>query len=227
MIYSVEDNEGIRNLVTYTLTMTGYPATGFPDAAAFWDGMARETPKLIILDIMLPGEDGVSILRRLRADAKTVGIPVIMLSAKSAEYDKVESLEIGADDYVTKPFGMMELIARVKAVLRRCEPKAGSPELILGGVRLNRETHVAFAGEDALPLTFREFELLAFLMENAGRAFDRDTILDAVWGEDYFGGARTVDMHVQTLRKKLGAYADQIQTVHGLGYRMGGGDHAQ
>lgn len=226
MIYFVEDNESIRNLVVYTLSMTGFPAAGFSCAKDFWAQMQKEFPKLILLDIMLPGEDGVSILRELRQNPKTVGIPVIMLSAKSAEYDKVESLEIGADDYVTKPFGMMELIARIRAVLRRCEPKEGVSEIRIGGIRLNRDTHTATAGGEPLPLTFREFALLAFLMENAGRAFDRDQLLDAVWGADYFGGARTVDMHIQTLRKKLGRCAEQIQTVHGLGYKMGG-DHAQ
>ena len=224
MIYYVEDNEGIRNLVIYTLTATGYEARGFAEAASFWRGMEEQLPEMILLDIMLPDESGVQLLEKLRDDPRTVGIPVIMLTARGEEEDKVESFEIGADDYVTKPFGMMELLARVKAVLRRCRAEKALPGLTVGGISMDRERHTVQAHGRNVYLTFREFELLRFLMEHEGRAFDRDKLLDAVWGVDYVGGARTVDMHIQTLRKKLGPCANQIETIYGLGYKIGGGE---
>ncbi len=224
MIYYVEDNEGIRNLVIYTLTATGYEARGFAEAASFWRGMEEQLPEMILLDIMLPDESGVQLLEKLRDDPRTVAIPVIMLTARGEEEDKVESFEIGADDYVTKPFGMMELLARVKAVLRRCRAEKALPGLTVGGISMDRERHTVQANGRNVYLTFREFELLRFLMEHEGRAFDRDKLLDAVWGVDYVGGARTVDMHIQTLRKKLGPCANQIETIYGLGYKIGGGE---
>ena len=226
MIYYVEDNEGIRNLVTYTLNMTGFEAEGFADGEAFFKALETTFPELVLLDVMLPGEDGVSILGRLRHDARFSGIPVIMITAKGEESDKIEGLECGADDYVTKPFGMMELIARVKAVLRRSSGR-GEGALVLGGIRLDREKHTVEANGQEVVLTFREFELLRFLMEHPERAFDRDRLLDEVWGAEYDGGPRTVDMHVQTIRKKLGKCASQIETIYGLGYKIGEGNHAQ
>ena len=226
MIYYVEDNEGIRNLVTYTLNMTGFEAEGFAEGASFFSAMERALPELILLDVMLPGEDGVTILTRLRRDARFSAIPVIMITARGEEADRVEGLEAGADDYVTKPFGMMELIARVKAVLRRCSRREKGA-LILGGISLDREKHTVEANGREVVLTFREFELLRFLMENPERAFDRDKLLDEVWEPEYEGGPRTVDMHVQTIRKKLGACASQIETIYGLGYKIGEGDNAQ
>lgn len=227
MIYYVEDNEGIRNLVTYTLNMTGFEAQGFPEGESFFKAMETALPELILLDVMLPGEDGVTILGRLRHDPRFSAIPVIMITAKGEEADKVEGLECGADDYVTKPFGMMELIARVKAVIRRCAGR-GEGVLTLGGIRLDREKHTVEADGKEVVLTFREFELLRYLMEHPEKAFDRDRLLDEVWGAEYEGGPRTVDMHVQTIRKKLGRCASQIETIYGLGYKIGeGNNHAQ
>ena len=226
MIYCVEDSEGIRNLVAYTLNMTGFEARGFPDGAPFFQALAEAAPDLVLLDIMLPGEDGVSILHRLRSDPRYSAIPVILLTAKGEEDDRVGGLDAGADDYVAKPFGMMELIARVKAVLRRCSRREAGV-LQLGAISLDRERHTVAIDDQPVTLTFREFELLKFLMERPARAFGRDQLLDEVWGADYEGGPRTVDMHVQTLRKKLGSAGAQIGTIHGLGYRIGGGEHAQ
>ena len=189
--------------------------------------METARPELILLDVMLPGEDGVTILGRLRRDPRFSAIPVIMITAKGEEADKVEGLECGADDYVTKPFGMMELIARVKAVIRRCAGR-GEGVLTLGGIRLDREKHTVEADGKEVVLTFREFELLRYLMEHPEKAFDRDRLLDEVWGAEYEGGPRTVDMHVQTIRKKLGRCASQIETIYGLGYKIGeGNNHAQ
>ncbi len=227
MIYCVEDNEGIRNLVTYTLAATGFEARGFESGTPFFEALGEDAPpNLVLLDIMLPGEDGVEILRRLRSDARFSAIPVIMLTAKGEEDDKVEGLDAGVDDYIAKPFGMMELVARVKAVLRRAFPRERGV-LSVAGIELDRERHIVTANGEPISLTFREFALLRFLMEHPSRAYDRDRLLDEVWGADYAGGPRTVDMHVQTLRKKLGAAGEAIETIRGLGYRIGGGNYAQ
>ena len=227
MIYCVEDDPDIRELVVYTLQSTGYGAVGFGDGAALFAALADALPELIILDIMLPGEDGMAILKRLKASGQTREIPVIMATARSSEFDKVYGLDSGADDYVAKPFGMMELIARVKAVIRRCAGR-GEGVLTLGGIRLDREKHTVEADGKEVVLTFREFELLRYLMEHPEKAFDRDRLLDEVWGAEYEGGPRTVDMHVQTIRKKLGRCASQIETIYGLGYKIGEGNvHAQ
>lgn len=225
MIYYVEDNDQTRKLVEFTLSATGYEVKGFESAAGFWAELGKRLPELVILDIMLPDEDGMQILARLKSDPRTMGVPVIMLSAKEAEYDKVMGLTAGADDYVTKPFGAMELVARVKAVLRRAAPMEEAPRLTVGEITLDAAMHTVIAAGAEVELTFKEFELLRHLMQNRGIAFSREQLLDAIWGMDYFGGTRTVDVHMQTLRKKLGACGEQIKTIYGLGYRMEGKRH--
>ena len=219
MIYYVEDDANIRELVLYTLTQTGFSARGFADANGFWAAMAEETPELVLLDLMLPGEDGLSILKRLRAAAPTRSLPVILLTARGAEYDRVTGLDCGADDYVTKPFGMMELVSRIRAVLRRASPQEKTDLLECGGISVDEQRHTVTCNGSPVTLSFKEFSLLRFLLENRGRVFSRDRLLLAVWGYDYVGGTRTVDVHVQTLRQKLGECADVIETVRGVGYR--------
>lgn len=226
MIYYVEDNASIRNLVTYALRATGLEAEGFADGAEFFPALEKRRPELVLLDVMLPGEDGVTILERLRADARTCSVPVIMVTARGEEEERVRGLECGADDYIAKPFGVMELVARVKAVLRRCSHDSRET-LRVGGIFMDCEKHLVSAHGRAVLLTFREFALLRFLMSHPGRVFERDRLLDEVWGADYEGGPRTVDMHVQTLRKKLGDCGAQIETIYALGYKMGEGEHAQ
>ncbi len=221
MIYYVEDDANIRELVIYTLNQTGLAAKGFPDAAAFFAASAEEKPSLILLDIMLPGEDGLSILKKIRANAGTTSIPVMMITAKTTEFDKVSGLDLGADDYITKPFGMAELVARVKALLRRSGMKASAERLVHGELVVDIAKHTVTVGGQNVILTYKEFSLLACLMENAGRAYTREQLLETVWGYDYEGGTRTVDVHVQTLRTKLGSSGVYIETVRGVGYRFG------
>ena len=221
MIYYVEDDANIRELVIYTLNQTGLAAKGFPDAAAFFAASAEEKPSLILLDIMLPGEDGLSILKKIRANAGTTSIPVMMITAKTTEFDKVSGLDLGADDYITKPFGMAELVARVKALLRRSGMKASAERLVHGELVVDIAKHTVTVGGQNEILTYKEFSLLACLMENAGRAYTREQLLETVWGYDYEGGTRTVDVHVQTLRTKLGSSGVYIETVRGVGYRFG------
>ena len=220
MIYYVEDDANIRELVIYTLNQTGLAAKGFPDAAAFFAASAEEKPSLILLDIMLPGEDGLSILKKIRANAGTTSIPVMMITAKTTEFDKVSGLDLGADDYITKPFGMAELVARVKALLRRSGMKASAERLVHGELVVDIAKHTVTVGGQNVILTYKEFSLLACLMENAGRAYTREQLLETVWGYDYEGGTRTVDVHVQTLRTKLGSSGVYIETVRGVGYRF-------
>ncbi len=220
MIYCVEDDGNIRDIEIYTLRSTGYEAEGFADADAFFDTIRRQKPDLILLDIMLPGEDGVSILKRLKASSETRGIPVIMATAKGAEYDKVTSLDLGADDYLVKPFGMMEMVSRVRAVLRRSGQKENERVLAVGDITLNRDSHTVTSGGERVVLTLKEFELLRVMMEHPGMVFDRDRLLSDVWGVDFGGETRTVDMHIKTLRQKLGAPAAVIETVRGVGYRI-------
>lgn len=220
VIYCVEDDNGIRDLMIYALNAAGFEARGFADGPAFWEGLREATPELILLDIMLPGEDGISILKRLRAAGN--GVPVIMATAKGAEYDKVIGLDLGADDYLAKPFGMMEMVSRVRAVLRRSRP-AGTGEVIaLGGLEMDTARHTVTAGGERVELTFKEYELLRKLMENPGRVFTRDQLLSSVWGTEYAGETRTVDVHIGTLRTKLGPFGETIETVRGVGYRMEG-----
>ncbi|MDP3448059.1 MAG: response regulator transcription factor [Eubacteriales bacterium] len=221
MIYYVEDDANIRELVIYTLNQTGLAAKGFSDAAAFFAASTEEKPSLILLDIMLPGEDGLTILRRIRANASTTSIPVMMITAKATEFDKVSGLDLGADDYIAKPFGMAELVARVKALLRRSGLKTSAERLTHGELVVDIAKHTVTVGGQNVILTYKEFSLLACLMENAGRAYTREQLLETVWGYDYEGGTRTVDVHVQTLRTKLGSSGRYVETVRGVGYRFG------
>lgn len=221
MIYYIEDDANIRELVVYTLTQTGLAARGFSDSAAFFSAMQEEKPSLVLLDIMLPGEDGLSVLKKIRASASTTSLPVMMITAKSAEYDKVTGLDLGADDYIAKPFGMAELVARVKALLRRSGMKTSADRLVCGDLAVDIAKHTVTVGNTNVLLTYKEFSLLVRLMESAGRAYTREQLLETVWGYDYEGGTRTVDVHVQTLRTKLGECGKFIETVRGVGYRFG------
>ena len=220
MIFCVEDDDSIRELMVYALMSSGFQAAGFADGPSFWRAMEEAKPELILLDIMLPGEDGISILRRLRADAHTETLPVIMSTAKGAEYDKVLGLDSGADDYLVKPFGMMEMVSRVKAVLRRSLPREQTPLLRCGDITVDRARHLVTVQGTAVSLTLKEFELLCLFVENPGLVFTRDQLLRSVWGADYLGESRTVDVHIGTLRTKLGQAGKCIGTVRGVGYRM-------
>lgn len=221
MIFCVEDDAGIRDLMIYTLNASGFRAVGFENAKEFYAALADDTPELIMLDIMLPGEDGISILKRLKADARMADIPVIMATAKGNEYDKVIGLDLGADDYLAKPFGMMEMASRVRAVLRRSGRAAEKQQLIrVGGLEMNLGEHIVTADGIRIQLTLKEFELLRTFMTNPGRAFTREQLLSSVWCEDFLGETRTVDVHVGTLRQKLGGCGKYIRTVRGVGYRL-------
>ena len=220
MIFCVEDDISSRELMIYTLKSAGFDAKGFPESTDFWKALETETPELIMLDIMLPGEDGIEILKKLRKKTKTADIPVIMATAKGTEFDKVTGLDTGADDYLVKPFGMMEMISHIKAVLRRTAPKTAINVLSSGKLLLNLDEHAVFADGEKVVLTFKEFELLKIFMENPGRVFSRDTLLEKVWGADYYGETRTVDVHIGTLRTKLGECGEYIETIRGVGYRM-------
>ena len=222
MIFCVEDDGNIRELVVYTLESTGFQARGFEDGSSFLEALALETPELVLLDIMLPGEDGMELLRKLKASKKTKDIPVIMVTAKGAEYDKVKGLDAGADDYVTKPFGMMELISRIKAVLRRSAKGSVSSEdtFGIGEIRLDPKKHEVTVHGEVVNLTLKEYELLKRLMKNSNIVLTRDQLLEDIWGYDFDGETRTVDVHVRTLRQKLGDAGEQIETVRGVGYRM-------
>ena len=224
MIYCVEDDAGIRELVVYTLRNTGFEAEGCPDGAALTAALRKQMPQLILLDIMLPGEDGITILRRLRAAPDTADIPVILLTAKNTEYDKVVGLDTGADDYIAKPFGMMELVARIRAVLRRTEARAeseGPHPLVAGGICVDERAHTVFADGQEVQLTLKEYQLLTLLMKNRGAVLTRDVLLENIWGYGSENETRTVDVHIRTLRQKLGADGVLIETVRGVGYRMG------
>lgn len=221
MIFCVEDDAGIRDLMIYTLSASGFRAVGFENAREFYAALADDTPELIMLDIMLPGEDGISILKRLKADARMADIPVIMATAKGNEYDKVIGLDLGADDYLAKPFGMMEMASRVRAVLRRSGRAAEKQQLIrVGGLEMNLGEHIVTADGIRVQLTLKEFELLRTFMTSPGRAFTREQLLSSVWSEDFLGETRTVDVHVGTLRQKLGACGKYIRTVRGVGYKL-------
>ena len=220
MIFCVEDDNSIRDLMIYALNAAGFEAVGFSDGAAFWEAMKRQRPELILLDIMLPGEDGISILKDLRSQIVTQDIPVIMATAKGTEYDKVTGLDSGADDYLSKPFGMMEMVSRVRAVLRRSAGRETQKPLRLEGLELDPRSCIVRIDGQRAELTLKEFKLLRTFMENTGRVFTRERLLEIVWGLDYMGETRTVDVHIGTLRTKLGRYGDRIATVRGVGYRM-------
>ena len=221
MIWCVEDDAGIRDIEVYTLNSTGFSARGLADGAELHAALdAGEVPELVLLDVMLPCEDGVSLLRFLRENPATVRVPVIMATAKGMEYDKVQSLDLGADDYLVKPFGMMEMVSRVKAVLRRCRPAPVQHILKSDGLTVNLDEHTVTADSERVQLTYKEFELLRLFLSHPGVAFTRDQLFSEIWGEDYIGETRTVDMHIRTLRQKLGKYGARIETVRGIGYRL-------
>lgn len=221
MIYYVEDDANIRDLIVYALNTTGMEAKGFAEAKSFWKAVAEERPELILLDIMLSGQDGMDILKKLKRFPETKEIPVIMLTAKTTEYDKVQGLDSGADDYVAKPFGMMELISRIKAVLRRTQKKTNSKIYEVQNIRMDVKKHEVYVDGERVVLTLKEFELLKRLMENPEVAWSRDQLLEEIWGYDFRGETRTIDVHVRTLRQKLGSAGDLVETVRGVGYRIG------
>ena len=222
MIYLVEDDDSIRELVIYTLYSTGFEAVGFMCAKDFWKGIEKQMPALVLLDIMLPDEDGLQILKKLRGNTSTKKVPVIMLTAKGTEYDKVVGLDSGADDYIPKPFGMMELVSRIKAVLRRTEPVKDENVFEAGSISVDIDKHLVMADGKEVTLTLKEFELLCYLLKNKGFVLSRDKILSRIWGYDIDVETRTVDVHIRTLRQKLGGCGEMIETVRGVGYRIGG-----
>ena len=220
MIHVVEDDDGVRELELYALRQAGLEAEGFPTTAAFRAALVKTVPSLVLLDVMLPGEDGVSLLQGLRRDPRTKRLPVILVTAKGAEMDKVRGLDAGADDYLTKPFGIMELLARVRALLRRSQEAKPPQVLTVGRLTLDRERHLVLAADDNIILTHMEFELLSFLMVHTGKAVTREVLLDDVWGLGFAGDTRTVDVHIRSLRQKLGVCGDMILTVRGVGYKL-------
>ena len=220
MIWCVEDDASIRDIEVYALQSTGFQARGFEDGTEFWEALqGAEQPELVVLDVMLPGIDGIELLRRMRADSRLAELPVVMATARGAEYDKIHGLDLGADYYLTKPFGVMELVSCVKAVLRRVQPKAVEHLLKTGGLFVNLDEHTVSADGARVELTYKEFELLKLFLSHPGVAWTREKLMEQVWGTDYCGETRTVDMHIRTLRQKLGSYGDRIETVRGVGYR--------
>lgn len=227
MIYLVEDDDNIRELVVYTLNSTGMEAEGFSSPAPFQSALGRRLPELILLDIMLPETDGLTLLRQLKQGARTSHIPVIMLTAKGSEIDKVRGFESGADDYIAKPFGMMELVARVKARMRpakpaSAQPQAEAPDYRVGDLHLCSSRHEVTVCGEPITLTLKEFDMLAYLLENRGLVLTRDQILNRIWGYAFDGESRTVDVHIRTLRSKLGPCCDLVETVRGVGYKIAG-----
>ncbi|MBR2894436.1 MAG: response regulator transcription factor [Oscillospiraceae bacterium] len=222
MIYFVEDDNSIRKLVLYSLNSAGLEAEGFSHPCQFWNAMEQKIPEVILLDIMLPEEDGISILKKLRADARTQYTQIILLTAKGSEYDKVIGLDAGADDYVSKPFGMMELVARVRTALRRTKHTDDTSSVqTLGMLTVDHSRHLVLVNHCEITLTLKEFQLLTLLMEHHDTVFTRDHLLNTIWGYDFDGSSRTVDVHVRTLRQKLGSAGAYIQTIRGIGYKIG------
>lgn len=222
MIWCVEDDAAIRDIEIYALQSTGFEARGFADGTSFWEALQEEKPQLVVLDIMLPSMDGVELLRSIRSDSRLADLPVIMATAKGGEYDKIQSLDLGADDYVVKPFGVMELISRIKAVLRRYKEPDTQKVLKLDGLVLNSDAHTVSIDGERIQLTYKEYELLRLFLSHPGTAFSREQLFAEVWGENFAGETRTLDMHIRTLRQKLGRYGAYIETVRNVGYRMEG-----
>ncbi len=220
MIWCVEDDASIRDIEIYALNSTGLEARGFEDGLSFWQALQAEQPQLVILDVMLPGVDGVELLRRMKDAPELSQIPVIMATAKGAEYDKIQSLDLGADDYLVKPFGMMEMVSRVKAVLRRCQPRQVAHLLQIGGLVVNLDERTVTVDGQRVMITYKEFELLRLFLSNPGMAFTREQLFAQVWNTEYMGESRTLDMHIRTLRQKLGPYGKMIETVRNVGYRL-------
>ena len=222
MSWCVDDDNTIRDIEVYTLTQTGFEARGFADGLSMLEALKSDKPDLIVLDIMLPGMDGIEVLKEIRSNADTRKIPVIMATAKGTEMDKIQGLDTGADDYLAKPFGVMEMVSRIKAVLRRCEPDDMNAVLRVGEIILRDKEHTVTANGEKVLLTFKEFEMLKLFMSNPGVAYSREKLLQEIWGLDYVGESRTVDMHIKTLRQKLGEAGKRIETVIGVGYRLEG-----
>ena len=220
MIWCVEDDASIRDIEVYTLSSTGFDARGFADGVSFWSALQTEKPDLVVLDVMLPGVDGIELLQRMKASAELRTIPVVMATAKGAEYDRIRGLDLGADYYLVKPFGVMELVSCVKAVLRRCRPDKAAHLLRSGGLVVDLDAHTVTVDGARVALTYKEFELLRLFLSHPGMAFTRDQLFQEVWDMDFCGETRTVDMHIRTLRQKLGPYGRRIETVRNVGYRM-------
>ena len=220
MIWCVEDDSSIRDIEVYALTSTGFEAKGFEDGDAFWNALQEAKPELVVLDVMLPGKDGVSLLKMMKASEEFRNIPVIMATAKGTEYDKIQSLDLGADDYLVKPFGIMELVSRVKAVLRRCKRTQESNRLTVDSLVLNPDEHTVTVDGERVILTYKEYELLYLFLSHPGIAFTREQLLADIWKTEFAGETRTVDMHIRTLRQKLGDYGSIIETVRNVGYRL-------
>jgi two-component system alkaline phosphatase synthesis response regulator PhoP len=220
MIWCVEDDASIRDIEVYTLSSTGFEARGFADGVSFWSALQTQKPDLVVLDVMLPGVDGIELLQRMKASAELRTIPVVMATAKGAEYDRIRGLDLGADYYLVKPFGVMELVSCVKAVLRRCRPDKAAHLLRSGGLVVDLDAHTVTVDGARVALTYKEFELLRLFLSHPGMAFTRDQLFQEVWGMDFCGETRTVDMHIRTLRQKLGPYGRRIETVRNVGYRM-------
>ena len=220
MIWCVEDDASIRDIELYALRSAGLEAEGFTDGAAFWQALQEEKPDLVVLDVMLPGVDGIELLQRMKASAELRTIPVVMATAKGAEYDKIRGLDLGADYYLVKPFGVMELVSCVKAVLRRCQPEKAAHQLRSGGLVVDLDAHTVTVDGARVALTYKEFELLRLFLSHPGMAFTRDQLFQEIWGMDYCGESRTVDMHIRTLRKKLGDAGKYICTVRKVGYKL-------
>ena len=220
MIWCVEDDSSIRDIEVYALTSTGFEATGFEDGDSFWNALQEDKPELVVLDIMLPGKDGVTLLKMMKEHDEFWDIPVIMATAKGTEYDKIQSLDLGADDYLVKPFGIMEMVSRVKAVLRRCKSVSTTKLLKVNGLVLNPDEHTITIDGKRVILTYKEYELLQLFLSQPGIAFTREQLLSSVWNTEYAGETRTVDMHIRTLRQKLGSYGHIIETVRNVGYRL-------
>jgi len=220
MIYFLEDDSGIRSFVLYALSSSGFEAEGFELPSQFYHALEERIPDLLLLDIMLPEEDGISILKKLRANPETNSMPIIMLTAKGTEYDKVTGLDSGADDYISKPFGTMELISRIKALLRRTGNSESAEKITAGGVTVFPSLHEVYSENTRIQLTLKEYELLLIMLKNKGFVFSRDDLLSKVWGYDFSGESRTVDVHIRTLRSKLGSCGEIIETIRGVGYRI-------
>lgn len=220
MIWCVEDDASIRDIEVYALQSTGYEAKGFEDGTSFLKELKNQKPELVVLDVMLPGIDGITLLQKLKEDPETREIPVVMATAKGAEYDKIQGLDLGADYYLTKPFGVMEFVSCVKAVLRRCQPRQVEHLLKTGGLIVNIDEHTVTIDGERITLTYKEFELLRLFLSHPGMAFTRDQLFNEVWGMNYCGDTRTVDMHIRTLRQKLKDYGELIETVRNVGYRL-------
>ena len=220
MIWCVEDDASIRDIEVYALRSSGFEARGFEDGAEFWEAAQVELPELVVLDVMLPGIDGIELLRRMKASPRLSGVPVVMATARGAEYDRIQGLDLGADYYLVKPFGVMEMVSCVKAVLRRCAPQKSEHLLTAGGLSVKLDEHTVLADGERITLTLKEYELLRLFLSHPGIAFTREQLREEIWSTDYCGETRTVDMHIRTLRQKLGSYGSLIETVRGVGYRL-------